>query len=127
MKDDVTPAQFRAALEASASVLGRYTGPELFFQQNVALTAAGGAQTVNLPRTLNLNRPVSDIFISLRGRITVTVGPYTAVAPEALQNLVQNIQIQGIHKDFGNLTPIKLSGATAFIWPALTQARPRRR
>jgi len=123
MKDDVTPAQFRAALEASASVLGRYTGPELFFQQNVALTAAGGAQTVNLPRTLNLNRPVSDIFISLRGRITVTVGPYTAVAPEALQNLVQNIQIQGIHKDFGNLTPINLSGATAFIWPALTQAR----
>jgi hypothetical protein len=123
MKDDVTPAQFRAALEASASVLGRYTGPELFFQQNVALTAGGGAQTVNLPRTLNLNRPVSDIFISLRGRITVTVGPYTAVAPEALQNLVQDIQIQGIHKDFGNLTPIKLSGATAFIWPALTQAR----
>jgi len=123
MKDDVTPAQFRAALEASASVLGRYTGPELFFQQNVALTAAGGAQTVNLPRTLNLNRPVSDIFISLRGRITVTVGPYTAVAPEALQNLIQNIQIQGIHKDFGNLTPINLSGATAFLWPAMTQSR----
>jgi hypothetical protein len=120
-KDDVSPAQFRAALEASASVLGRYTGPELFFQQNVALTAAGGAQTVNLPRTLNLNRPVSDIFISLRGRITVTVGPYTAVAPEALQNLIQNIQIQGIHKDFGNLTPINISGATAFLWPALSQ------
>jgi len=120
-KDDVSPAQFRAALEASASVLGRYTGPELFFQQNVALTAAGGAQTVNLPRTLNLNRPVSDIFISLRGRITVTVGPYAAVAPEALQNLIQNIQIQGIHKDFGNLTPINISGATAFMWPALSQ------
>lgn len=120
-KDDVSPAQFRAALEASASVLGRYTGPELFFSQNVALTAAGGAQTVNLPRTLNLNRPVSDIYVSLRGRITVTVAPYTAVAPEALQNLIQNIQIQGIHKDFGNLTPINISGATAFMWPALSQ------
>jgi len=123
MKDDVSPAQFRAALEASASVLGRFTGPELFFQQNVALTGAGGPLTVNLPRTLNLNRPVADIFLSLRGRLTVTVGPYTAVAPEALQNLVQNIQIQGIHKDYGNLTPINLSGATAFMWPALFQPR----
>jgi hypothetical protein len=122
-QDEVSPAQFRAALEASASVLGRFTGPELFFQQNVALTAAGGPLRVNLPRTLNLNRPVADIFISLRGRINVTVGNYTAVAPEALQNLLQNIQIQGIHKDFGNITPIQMSGATAFLWPSMFQAR----
>jgi len=121
--NDVSPQQFRAALEASASVLGRFTGPELFFSQNVALTAAGGPLNVNLPRTLNLNRPVADIFIELRGRINVTVGPYTAVAPEALSNLLQNVQIQGIHKDFGNLTPINLSGATAFMWPTMFQAR----
>lgn len=119
--NDVSPAQFRAALEASASVLGRFTGPELFFQQNVALTAAGGPVTVNLPRTLNLNRPVADVILSLRGRINVTVAPYAAVAPEALPNLLQNIQIQGIHKDYGNLTPISMSGATAFMWPALSQ------
>jgi hypothetical protein len=123
MPDNVTPAQFRAALEASASTLGRFTGPELFFSQNVALTAAGGPLVVNLPRTLNLNRPVADIFLELRGRINVTVGPYTAVAPEAIQNLVQNIQIQGIHKDFGNITPIRISGATAFAWPSMFQAR----
>lgn len=121
MPEDVSPQQFRAALEASASVLGRFTAPELFFQQNVALTAAGGRLTVNLPRTLNLNRPVADIFVSLRGRATVTVAPYTAVAPEALPNLLQNIQIQGIHKDFGSLTPINMSGATAFMWPSLFQ------
>lgn len=123
MADDVSPAQFRAALEASASVLGRFTGPELFFQQNVALTAAGGPLRVNLPRTLNLNRPVADVFISLRGRATVTVGNYTAVAPEAMGNLLQNVQIQGIHKDFGNLTPIQMSGATAFLFPTMFQAR----
>jgi len=123
MADKVSPDQFRAALEASASVLGRFTGPELFFQQNVALTAAGGALTVNLPRTLNLNRPVADVFVSLRGRINVTVGNYTAVAPEAMANLLQNIQIQGIHKDFGNLTPIRMSGATAFMWPTMFQGR----
>lgn len=123
MADDVTPAQFRAALEASASILGRFTAPELFFQQNVALTAAGGPLRVNLPRTLNLNRPVADVFISLRGRITVTVGNYAAVAPEALPNLLQNIQIQGIHKDFGNMTPIQISGATAFYWPSMFQSR----
>lgn len=123
MADQVTPAEFRAALEASASILGRFTGPELFFSQNVALTAAGGPLRVNLPRTLNLNRPVADVFISLRGRITVTLGPYTSVGPEAIQNLLQNVQIQGIHKDFGNITPIQMSGATAFLWPAMFQSR----
>jgi hypothetical protein len=123
MADEVSPAQFRAALEASASVLGRFTGPELFFSQNVALTAAGGPLRVNLPRTLNLNRPVADVFISLRGRLNVTVGNYAAVAPEAMQNLLQNIQIQGIHKDFGNMTPIQMSGATAFMWPTMFQPR----
>jgi hypothetical protein len=121
MPEQVTAAQFRQALEASASVLGRFTGPELFFSQNIALTQAGGAATVNIPRTLNLNRPVADIYISLRARITVSAAPYAAVAPEALPNLLQNIQIQGIHKDFGNLTPINLSGATAFFWPSLFQ------
>lgn len=123
MADQVSPEQFRAALAASASVLGRFTGPELFFSQNVALTAAGGVLNVNLPRTLNLNRPVADIFISLRYRLTVTVGNYTAVAPEAFQNMLQNVQIQGIHKDFGNLTPISMSGATAFMWPYLFNTR----
>ncbi len=121
MAEQVSAQQFRAALEASASVLGRFSGPELFFSQNVALTAAGGQLNVNLPRTLNLNRPVADIYVSLRGRVNVTVGPYAAVAPEALPNLLQNIQIQGIHKDFGNLTPINMSGATAFFWPSLFQ------
>lgn len=120
---EVSSAQFRAALEASASVLGRFTGPELFYSTNVALTAAGGRLQLNLPRTLNLNRPVADVYLSLTGRITVTGAPYTTVAPEALQNLIQQIQIQGIHKDYGNLTPVQISGATAFMLPAMFQAR----
>lgn len=123
MGDDVSAAQFRAALEASASVLGRFTSPELFWTQNVALTAAGGPLVTNISRNLNLNRPIADIYLRLDGRITITVGNMASVAPEAIQNLIQNIQIQGVHKDFGNITPINLSGATAFMWPALFNTR----
>lgn len=117
---DISPADFRQALAASASVLGRFTGPELFFQQNVNLATP---QVVNLPRTLNLNRPLADIFVSLRFRVGVTVGAFAAVAPEAPQNILQNVQIQGIHKDYGNMTPISMSGATAFLWPRMFASR----
>ena len=114
---------FLGQMEASASVLGRISGPEQFTTSDVAMTAAGGLLNVNIPRTLVINRPIADILVSLRGRITVTVAPYTSVAPEALQNLLQNITITGAHKDFGNLTPINLSGATAFQLPYLFQGR----
>lgn len=119
----ISPADFRRALQASQSVLGRFTGPELFYTQNVALTAAGGPLIVNMPRTLNLNRPLTDIWIDLSFRAAVTVGAYASVSPEAPQNILQRIQVQGIHKDFGNLTPIYITGATAFLWSRLFQAR----
>ncbi len=120
MANSLSPADFRKALAASASVLGRYTGPELFFTQSVDLSAP---TITNVPRTLNINRPISDIWIKLTGRVAVTVANYTAVAPESFANLLQQIQIQGTHKDFGNLTPIKMTGATAFSWPRLFQSR----
>jgi len=116
----ISPGDFRKALAASASVLGRYTGPELFFTQSVAL---GTPQFVNIPRTLNLNRPITDIWIKLAGRLAVTVANFTSVSAEGFPNLLQQIQIQGTHKDFGNITPIKMSGATAFVWPRLFQIR----
>jgi hypothetical protein len=120
---NVSPDQFRKIAAAAQSIVGRMSGPELFFSQNVALTSAGGPLIVQVPRTLNINRPISDIWIELRYRLAVTVGAYTAVAPEGTQNLLQQILIQGQHKDFGNITPIKMSGATAFMWPRLFQVR----
>jgi hypothetical protein len=120
---NVSPDQFRKIAAAAQSIVGRMSGPELFFSQNVALTSGGGPLIVQVPRTLNINRPISDIWIELRYRLAVTVAAYTAVAPEGTQNLLQQIQVQGQHKDFGNITPIKMTGATAFMWPRLFQAR----
>lgn len=111
---EMSPQEARALLAASSSLLGRSTGPELFFTSTFDPTTPG---TINIGRVLNLNRPLEAIIVRLRGRVAVTVGNYTAVAPEAPMNLLQNIQLQGIHKDFGSLTPIKMSGATAWIWP----------
>lgn len=120
---NISPADFRKALQASQSVLGRFSGPELFFTQDVPITAAGGPVVVNLPRTLNLNRPLTDLFIEVRMRVGITVGAYAAVAPEAPQNFLQRVQVQGIHKDFGSLTPIFITGATAFMLGRLFQQR----
>lgn len=122
--NNMSPEQFRQLLAASASVLGRFTGPELFFTQSVALGAGTtGPVVVNIPRTLNINRPISDIWIKLTGRLAVSAANYTAVSAEGWPNLLQQILIQGTHKDFGNLTPVNLSGATAYMWPRLFQLR----
>jgi hypothetical protein len=64
---------------------------------------------------------VEALSIEVRGRINVTVAPFTSVAPEAIQNLIQLIQLQGNHKDFGAVTPTRLSGATAFSWGRIFQ------
>jgi hypothetical protein len=122
--NNISPEQFRQLLAASASVLGRFTGPELFFTQSVALAAgSGGPVVVNVPRTLNINRPISDIFIKLTGRLAVTVANYTSVSAEGWPNLLQRILVQGTHKDFGNLTPINMTGATQYMWTRMFQPR----
>jgi hypothetical protein len=109
-------AEFRRLLLASASTLGRYQGPELFQSFNVAL---GTPQTVVLPRQLNINRPLHSILISLSFRITVTVGAYADVSAEAPQNILQNIQLRGIHRSYGSLVPFDCTGATTFVYPRL--------
>lgn len=110
-------AEFRRLLLASASTLGRYQGPELFQSFNVAL---GTPQTVVLPRQLNINRPLHSILISLSFRLTVTVGAYADPSAEAPQNILQNIQLRGIHRSYGSLVPFDVTGATTFVLPRLT-------
>lgn len=113
---NASAANFRRLLLASASTLGRYQGPELFQSFTVDLNTP---QTVVLPRQLNINRPLHSILIQLRFRATVTVGAYADVAAEAPQSILQNIQLRGIHRSYGSLIPVNMTGATAFSYARL--------
>lgn len=90
----------------------------MFFSQGVDLSSPN---TINVPRVLNLTRPVESLSIALSFRV-VTSAAIVALSPEAPQSLLQLIQVQGIHRKFGALTPIMLSGPTAFAWPRLFQS-----
>lgn len=99
-------------------LLGRNQGPEFFFQQAwVAL------QTVQIPKNVNLNRPLERITIRWDGRITIAGADMASVFPEALQSLIQQIQLQGQHRVYGALVPLQLTGSDVFAWPALFKSR----
>jgi hypothetical protein len=97
-----------------ARLLGRNQGPEFFFQQ-----AFVPLQTVQIPKNVNLNRPLERLTILWEGRITIAGANMASVFPEALQSLIQQIQLQGQHKTYGALVPLQLTGADVFAWPAL--------
>lgn len=111
-------AEALAYIAALNSTVGRFQGPERFYIDNIDLTAP---RTVNIPRPLNLNRPIEEMIITLRGRITVANNAMTAVWPEAPQTLLQGVLLNGTHRVFGNLTPIRLSGASIFAYQSLFQ------
>ncbi len=116
--------QRRQQLIAQNTMIGRDQGPELFFSQDVTLGGtAGGSVVVNVPRTLTLNRPLKDMTIVLRGRLVIGAYDYTSVSPEHLTNLLAQIQLSGIHRVYGNLVPIRMSGATAFQWGQMFAGR----
>lgn len=110
----------RAQQIAQATMIGRDQGPEQFYTQDVTLGGTGGGRTVlQIPRTLTLNRPLKSITIKLSGRLVVGAYDYTSVSPEHFTNLLEQIQLTGIHRIYGNLVPIRMSGATSFIWHQL--------
>src|SRR5271155_4318181 len=101
-----------------STILGRNQGPEFFFQQQwVPL------QTVQIPKNVNLNRPLERITIRLDVRIRIAGADMTQVFPEALQSLIQQVQLQGQHATFGALVPIQLTGADIFAWPSMFKVR----
>ena len=106
-----------AGRKRAAAMIGRLQAPEVFFTGTFT-----PAQTLLIPRTLNLTRPLESLQIQLRFRLTVTVAAYTAVAPEAPQNILQKIIINGTHRAFGAVTPYNISGATMFAWQRIFQA-----
>jgi hypothetical protein len=105
--------QARQMLRASGVLLGRTQGPELF--DSTTFAASG----IYNSRPINIDRPISEGWFELRYRITVAGAPYAAVSPEAPQNFLQQIIINGQHRDFGGVVPINISGATAYAWPYL--------
>lgn len=115
-------AQINQQQVAAATQLARFSEPEFWFgQSNVAFTAAGGVTQVTPPGPPNLTRSVESMTITARLRVTVTVAPYTAVSPEAPQNFLQLVQLNGNHKDFGGITPVRMSGAMIAALGQVTQ------
>lgn len=114
----LSASQIAQARQASASVLGRFSGMEVFDVRTVDLSAPTSIQY----RPFNINRPLESINISMRFRVAVTVGAYAAVAPEALQNIIQRIRVEGQHRDHGSLVLHNVSGASAFVDSQLVQS-----
>jgi hypothetical protein len=104
---------FWAQILARDSALGRYQGPEQFNVQTVNLNTPQGITL--LP--FSLKRPLESIQLILSGRVTVTVAPYTNVAVEAFQNLIQRIFLRGVHTKHGSQQPWDMSGASSFVYP----------
>ncbi len=65
-----------------ASIIGRNQGPEQFFQQPFAALTSP-----IIPKNLNVNRPCERISIQWKGRVTITVANYTAIAAESPQTI----------------------------------------
>jgi hypothetical protein len=123
-QDNGQGARRRAQMIAQNTMIGREQGPELFYSQDLTLGGlTGGATTIQIPRTLTLNRPLKSIHLVIKGRLVVGTADYTSVSPEHFTNILQQIQLTGIHRIYGNLVPIRLSGATAFQWQQLFGSR----
>jgi hypothetical protein len=126
-----TPAQTNAAITTSggatvtksqvARLLGRNQGPEFFYQ-----AAWVPLSTIQIPKNVNLNRPLERIIFRLDVRITISGADMTTVYPEALQSLIQQVTLQGQHNVYGALVPIQLTGSDIFAWPSLFKTRGNR-
>jgi hypothetical protein len=111
-----TPQTFTA--RQLAEILGRNQGPELFFQQPFATLTSPV-----IPKVINLNRPLERIHIVWRGRVQIATANFTTIASEAPQTIIQRIRLTGLHRRYGALAPIDISGATAFAYTRLFRLR----
>lgn len=110
------PADINTSL---AAYLGRNQGAEFF----TSIPHTGGtAQQVLVPRNLSINRPLESLLFLWRGRVVVSVDNMGAAAAEAPSTILNKITINGTFKGTA-LTPIKMTGATAFVWNRLFGSR----
>ena len=94
--------------------LGRNQGPEFF----TSVAHNGTVQQVQIPRNLSINRPLEALIFRWRGRVAITVANMTAAAAESPMTILQRINVTGTFKST-SLTPINLTGATAFSYARL--------
>lgn len=99
------------ASRIARAVLGRYQGPEFF----ASTTHTGAVNQTLIPKNLSLNRPLAFLWLRWRGRVVIAGANYTAVAAEAPQSILNRLIVQGTYKGTA-LTPISLSGATAYTY-----------
>lgn len=90
------------------SYLMRTSGPQPYFTQPYA-----SLSTFNIPKNIPLQLPLSHIIIRWKGRMTTTAA--FVPSPEAPQNILQRVQLQGTHASLGFLMPIQMSGASLFM------------
>jgi hypothetical protein len=99
-------------------ILLRNQGSELFFQQPFAALTS---PFINKP--MNVTRPWQALHMIFRGRVTIGVANYTAIAAEAPQTILQRVRLTGAHRLFGSVVPIDMTGATMFAWTRLFRLR----
>lgn len=112
----MTDDQARAILVAMAASVGRFQAPELWIVIQQALGVGVGAPNVFVNRPMPLNRPAESIGILGRFRVTVANNNMVSVAPEAPQNLLQLVQLNGTSRRHGALQPIRMQGSTIYSW-----------
>jgi hypothetical protein len=100
------------------SLINRFQAPEQWVQQAFAINT-----NPILPGRINLTRPLESLKIVFRGRVVVGTANYTAVAAEAPQTIIQRIRLTGTHRQWNQVIPIDVSGATAFAWGRIFQSR----
>jgi hypothetical protein len=109
----VTPSPTKLTQKQIRSYIMRTTGPQPFYTQPFATLS-----TFNIPKNIPLLSPLAFIQIRWKGRLTVTT-TFSALPPEAPQNILQQIQLQGTHSTLGFLSPIRMSGASLFAYNRL--------
>lgn len=94
------------------TVLGRYTGPQLFDTR--AIPFAGGQQPTYLSLPLFMEKSLERLTLQLTYRVTVTGAAYSVVIPEGPQNLLRKVLLSGNSGSFGNQEMWNISGSTLF-------------
>lgn len=107
-----------ANLQRRARLLGRFSGPEFFFNQSFAINTAPF-----IARPIPIGEALESIRLIFRGRAVIAVASYTAIGAEAPQNLMTNLQVSGISAPYGQQTLWNVSGATLFALQRLFKQR----
>lgn len=110
--------QAAAQIQLRQRLLGRFSGPEFFFNQAFAIST-----TPFLNRAVGVGEPLESLHLVFRGRAVIAVASYSVVAAEAPMTLLTRVLITGISTAFGQQTILDMSGGTLFNYMRCFQIR----